>query len=130
MAILTANDFAAQMIAQLRVLDPSVSAEIGTPERKIIDTVAQALADNQVDLTGLSGALDIDSKYGRNLDQFAALFGFGRQTAVFANGFVVFSRNTPAPAPVIIPPGITIQSNVTSGLQYTTTAGGSIPLDG
>jgi hypothetical protein len=28
------------MIQQLRILDPSISAEVGTPERKIIETVA------------------------------------------------------------------------------------------
>ena len=34
------RELALQMIAQLRVLDPSISVEVGTPERKIIDTVA------------------------------------------------------------------------------------------
>jgi hypothetical protein len=131
MTILTANDFAAQMVAQLRVLEPSISAEVGTPERKIIDTVAQALADNQVDLSGLGAATDINSKYGSVLDQFTALFGFARQSATSASGYVVFSRNTPAPAAINIPVGATVQSNTSTSqglfMQYTATAGGSIP---
>jgi len=67
------------MVAQMRVIDPSVSLEIGTPERKILDTVAQALSDAQVDLNVLSKALDVDSKVGSDLDKFLALFGFARQ---------------------------------------------------
>jgi uncharacterized phage protein gp47/JayE len=130
MAIQTADQFSQQMIAQFRLLDPSGSAEIGTPERKIIDTVAAALANNQVDLTGLSGALDIDSKYGTNLDRFTNLFGFQRQQAMGATGFVTFSSNTPAIATINIPSGTVLQSNTlnSSGqaMQYTTTAGGSI----
>lgn len=127
---LTADQFSQQMVAQLRILDPSISAEVGTPERKIIDTVAQSLADNQVDLTGLAGATDIDSKYGSNLDQFTSLFGFARQGATYATGYVTFERNSPAPATINIPQGATIQSNVSTSqgqyLQYATTVGGSI----
>ena len=131
MAVLTADDFAAQMIAQLRVLDPSISAEVGTPERKIIDTVAEALAENQVDLTGLSGALDITSKYGSNLDQFTALFGFARQTAQAATGYVVFSTTNPAVTQISVPAGTVIQTTQVNANgqfpQYYTTAGGLIP---
>lgn len=99
------SELALQMLAQLRVLDPSVSAEVGTPERKILDTVAQALSDSQVDLTQLSGALDIDAKYGSNLDRFLALFGFGRQQAVKATGFITFSRETESTLDIRIPSG-------------------------
>lgn len=91
------------MLAQLRVLDPSISGEIGTPERKIIDTVAEALADSQVDLTALQGALDLDSKFGDNLDRFLALFGFARQQATYATGFVTFSRPSAATVDTRIP---------------------------
>jgi uncharacterized phage protein gp47/JayE len=106
----TQQQLALQMLAQLRVLDPSVSAEIGTPERKILDTIAQALSDSQVDLTQLSGALDIDSKYGANLDRFLALFGFGRQQAVRATGFIEFNRTTPSTLDTRIPSGTQIRT--------------------
>src|SRR3982750_2992166 len=102
---LSQRELALQMLAQLRMLDPSVSAEVGTPERKILDTIAQALSDAQVDLTQLQGALDIDSKIGTNLDNFLALFGFGRQKAVKASGFVSFSRVTPSATDIRIPSG-------------------------
>lgn len=100
---ITQAQLAAQMLAQLRVLDPSVSAEVGTPERKIIDTVAQALSDAQIDLVQLGNALDIDSKIGTNLDNLLALFGFGRQQAVQATGFVTFSRTNPSTQDIRIP---------------------------
>lgn len=93
------------MIGQLRLVDPSISAEIGTPERKIIDVVAQALTDSQIDLTALQGALDIDSKFASNLDKFVALFGFGRQAALYATGFVTFGRLLASTADIPIPTG-------------------------
>jgi uncharacterized phage protein gp47/JayE len=100
---LTQAELSGQMLAQLRMLDPSVSAEVGTPERKILDTVAEALADAQIDLTQLAGALDIDAKYGSALDRFLTLFGFARQQATRATGFVTFSRESPSTQDIRIP---------------------------
>lgn len=132
MAVLTATDYANQIVAQVRVLNPSFSGEIGTPERKIIDAVAQSLAENQVDLTGLAGALDIDSKYGTNLDRFTALFGFQRQASVAATGFVVFSTTSAALQTINIPANVILQSNTPTNqgqyMQYTTQAGGQIAV--
>jgi hypothetical protein len=105
---------AAQMLAQLRLLDPSISAEVGTPERKILDTVAEALADVQIDLTQLTGALDVDAKSGSNLDNFLALFGFGRQQATKATGFVTFSRIAAGLSDIVIPAGTQLAANVST----------------
>jgi uncharacterized phage protein gp47/JayE len=99
----TQQEFAQQMIQQLRVLDPSASIALGTPERKIIDTVAQSLVDVQVDLTSLSGALDLDSKFGSDLDAFLNLFGFGRQLGIRATGIVTFSREEESNVDIRIP---------------------------
>lgn len=129
MTALTANDFATQIVAQTRIQEPSFSGEVGTPERKMIDAMSQALADNQIDLTGLQSALNIDSKFGSNLDQFTSLFGMQRQQASVASGYVVFSRTTPAPATITIPNSVVIQSNASS-VQYTTQTSGSIATGG
>lgn len=112
--MLTQSQIAQQMLSQLRLLDPSASAEIGTPERKIIDTVAQANADSQIDLVGLQSALDIDSKYGSSLDNFLAIFGFGRQSATYATGYVTFSRTTPSTSDIRIPVNSLVQVPITS----------------
>jgi uncharacterized phage protein gp47/JayE len=101
--VATQRELAAQMLAQLRALDPSVSAEVGTPERKILDTVAEALADAQVDLTALAQALNIDNKFGTNLDRFLTLFGFSRQRATRATGYVTFGRTSAGTQDIIIP---------------------------
>lgn len=109
---ITQATLAAQMIAQLRLLDPSASAEIGTPERKIIDTVAQSLFDNQIDLTALSTGLNVDGKYGSELDRFLNIFGFTRRQAAFATGFVTFSRPSEFTSDIRIPAGQTIRANL------------------
>ena len=44
---------AEQMVAQIRLLEPSVSAEVGTPERLILDTVSGAISEDSIDLVGL-----------------------------------------------------------------------------
>lgn len=106
----TQTDIALNMIHQLRLLDPSVSAEIGTPERKIIDTVAQELANAQLDLTQLGGALDLDSKFGADLDAFLSIFGFARQSGAQATGYVTFSRDVASAYRIPIPRGTQIQA--------------------
>lgn len=110
--MVTQREQALQMLAQLRLVDPSISAEIGTPERKIIDTVAGAITDSQIDLEALSAALDVDSKYGASLDRFFRIFGFARQTATFATGYVTFSRITPSNFDIRIPAGTAIEAPV------------------
>jgi uncharacterized phage protein gp47/JayE len=126
MATTTQSEFAQQLIAQLRLLNPSVSALVGTPERLILDTVAQALSDSQIDLIGLQNALNIDTKFGSNLDAFLAMFGFARQTSAKASGFVVFSRSSVANVNITIPQGTLLQCNVVTpegvNVQFTTTS--------
>ena len=109
------RDLALQMLAQLRLLDPSASAEPGTPERKILDTVASALYDNQIDLDALSTALDVDSKYGAGLERFLNIFGFARQQATYATGFVTFSRIAPSTVDIRIPANSIVLANVVNG---------------
>lgn len=106
------RELALQMLAQLRLLDPSVSAEVGTPERKIIDTFASALFDNQIDLDALKNALNIDSKYGAGLERFLNLFGFARQKAVYASGYVTFSRVSPATVNIRIPANTNVVAHI------------------
>lgn len=102
------------LLAQLRTLDPSISGEVGTPERKMLDSVAQALADAQINLSSLSGALDLDSKIGDNLDRFLALFGFARQVAVDATGYATFTRNQAFTTDIVIPAGTQLYSTTDS----------------
>lgn len=106
----TQQEIAARIITQLKTADPSISAIVGTPERKIIDSVAEVLAQAQVDINMLNGAFDVDSKYGSDLDNMLGLFGFGRQQAVKASGYVEFSRTTASSIAVPIPAGTQLKA--------------------
>ncbi len=120
MPALSQTQIAEQMVAQLRLLKPTISAEVGTPERLILDTVAGALAESSIDLIGLAEALNVDSKFGANLTNFMSLFGFERQKATVATGFVKFKRNSPATVNIIIPSGVILKSHIstaTDGIQ-------------
>lgn len=104
----TQDQIAQSMIEQLRALDPSISAELGTPERRIIDTVALAIADAQVDLNLINGAWDIDAKVGTDLDSMLNILGFGRQQGTRATGYITFSRDTATTVPIVIKSGTTV----------------------
>lgn len=129
----TQAEIAQNMIRQLRLLDPSVSAEVGTPERKIIDTVAQELANAQIDLNQLNSAFDLDSKFGSDLDAFLSIFGFARQTGSAATGYITFSRAVASPYAIPIPQGTQVvataigtEGGATIALTFATTAYGEI----
>jgi uncharacterized phage protein gp47/JayE len=112
----TQQELALQQIAQLRLLDPSVSAEVGTPERLLIDTFAQAIYDSQIDLSALQQSLNVDAKHGAQLDRLLSLFGFGRIKATSAEGFVTFSRLTASSVDIRIPANSMVQAPVTPGV--------------
>ena len=113
----TQQEFSKKIRDQLYLLDPEISAELGTPERKIIDAVAQALAETQFQGFIEDYQFDIDTKFGEDLDDFVQLFGFSRQTAKRAIGEVTFRRNQTNGVPVFIP----------AGTQLSTTANGINP---
>lgn len=100
--------------ARLKVLDPDISAEPGTPERKIIDTVAETIAEAEIDQYVLQYQYDIDTKVGSDLDSFVALFGFGRQGGRQATGTITFSRNSITDIDILIPIGTQIVKPATS----------------
>jgi hypothetical protein len=99
----TQREISSSIVAQLRLLDPDVSAEVGTPERKIIDVVSQQIAERSIDLNQLEGAADLTSKYGSDLDNFIGMFGIGRSSGTYATSFVTFSRETPSTYDIPIP---------------------------
>jgi len=114
MPVLTQSQFAEQMVAQLRLLKPTISGEVGTPERLILDTAAGALAESSVDLIGLQEALNVDTKFGTNLTNYLAIFGFERQQGSVATGFVKFKRTTPSNVNIVIPSGVILKSHITT----------------
>jgi uncharacterized phage protein gp47/JayE len=61
----------------------------------------------------------VDSAAGSSLDHLAALLGLARKDARFASGEVLFTRGTPAPGDIAIPPG-TLSSTL-QGENFETT---------
>jgi uncharacterized phage protein gp47/JayE len=130
----SAREISDDIRASLKVLDPAISAEPLTPERKIIDTVSETIASSYVDQYIVSYQLDIDTKVGSDLDKFVALFGFGRKRGTLGTGFVTFSRDAPVTEEAIVIPGGTQVSSTTSSflgeVVFFTTSAGVIPVGG
>src|SRR5689334_17184492 len=88
--------------AKLAITAPNLSAEIGTPERKIIDAVAESISENSVDAVIATAFWNLDTKVGSELDEFVAFFGFGRLQGKAAQGVLTFSLSSVATQDVVL----------------------------
>jgi uncharacterized phage protein gp47/JayE len=125
----TAQDISNSIRASLSVLDPDISTEPITPERKIIDSVAQAIANAGVDTFVSNYQFDIDTKVGADLDKFVALFGFARQGGRSSNGVITFNRTSTSTVDYFIPAGTQITkpaSSVSNAVVFQTTLDSTI----
>lgn len=93
------------MRVYLQNQDPQWDISPGTPEFKILESVAQQLENISLDGLLSTYHFDIEKKAGAELDLFLALFGFYRQRSKRATGVVVLRRGTPAPNDISIPLG-------------------------
>ena len=114
--------FAARMVEALAVSDPDLDTSVGTTSRKIIDVVAEMLAEVDTTQDLLAYRFDIDSKHGADLDDFVAMFGFSRFPARRARGVVTLFRPSPAPQSIFIPAGTQVStSDAVDPVVFTTT---------
>lgn len=90
----TPDQIAQSIIASLNVSIPGLSCELGTPERKIIDAVSQAISTAYINNYLTGSLLDIETKTGLELDQFVGIFGFGRLQGHPAEGVVTIELTT------------------------------------
>jgi len=86
MAARTPTAVSQDIRAKLNTTLPGLSLEIGTPERKIVDAVSEAVSEAYIDQYSTGTVLDIDTKSGIELEQFVGLFGFGRLEGRKATG--------------------------------------------
>jgi hypothetical protein len=103
----TTGDIAAKMVTALNAAEPDLDVSVGTPARKILDTVAESIAEAYADSHLIQYQYDIDSKIGGDLDDFCALFGITRIPAQRSQGVVTFTRpndNFAATTAMVIPP--------------------------
>ena len=82
-----------------------LSLELGTPERKIVDAVAEAISEAHIDQYLVGSLLDMQSKAGLELEQFVGIFGFGRHQGQQATGLVRVELNIANPQDISIPRG-------------------------
>lgn len=101
------------IVKTLNLTDPALSIGIGTPERKIISAVSEAISESYIDNYVATQAWDIDTLTGDDLEKFCGLFGFGRLLGRYAVGKVTFSTNNAAQENLTIPIGTQVYSAAT-----------------
>jgi hypothetical protein len=99
----TPEQVTSQMRQTLQLTEPDLDTGVGTPIRKILDAVGEAIAEASVDNYLLQYQYDVDSRVGGDLDDFVRLFGFTRLPARRATGILTFERSSPSPQPFLIP---------------------------
>ena len=111
----TPNQVSQDIISKLKVTIPQLSLEIGTPERKIVDAVSEAISESYMDQYVTGTNFDIDTKSGLELEQFVGIFGFGRLQGRRAVGIVRVEVATEA----------TQDIHIQNGAQFYVAGGGS-----
>lgn len=101
----TPDVVAKEILAKLKVTAPGFSLELGTPERKIVDAVAEAISESYVDQYLVGSLMDIESKAGLELEQWVGIFGFGRLQGRKATGTVRVELKNSNPADITIQSG-------------------------
>lgn len=107
----TQREILNDMLAVLTRAIPDLDTGIGSVPRKMLDAVAEAIAERDASDVLQGYAYDIDAKSGADLDEMVRLFGFSRLPAQRASGEITFSRNAPSITSVTIPIGIQVQTD-------------------
>ena len=114
----TPDVVAKEILAKLKVTAPGFSLELGTPERKIVDAVSEAISEAYVDQYLVGSLMDMDSKAGLELEQWVGIFGFGRLQGRKASGTIRVELKNSNPSDITIQsssPFYTRQSLPSSG---------------
>lgn len=119
----TPAEIAQDILKKLSIVDPSISGAVGTPERKIIDVVSEAISEVYLENYIVSNIWDINQKVGEDLDTFVSIFGFGRYLGRHATGTVRFEISEPAVQRFEIPMNTRVYvegTDVSDPVYYTT----------
>ena len=116
----------ARLQAALSVYDPTWDVSVGTATYKILEAVAQEIANANNNSILQTYSYDITTKTGSELDAFANLFGIYRQLGKRASGMVTFSTSVAATTSISIPIGtqvaVPISSTYPTSIIFATTA--------
>jgi hypothetical protein len=123
----TLSEIVSQMRSTLAVTDPDLDTSVGSTTRKILDAVAESIAESYLDQHMLAYVYDIDSKTDADLDSFCqTIGGISRLAAKRATGTVTFTRTGPSTSTVFIPVNAQISSNTTPSIPAQTITGASM----
>lgn len=100
-----------EMVDALSLSEPDLDTGIGSITRKLIDVVAEQIAERDLDSYLIDYIYDIDAKSGADLDEMVRLFGFSRLPAQRATGEISFGRSTPSTTAILIPQGTQVTTS-------------------
>ena len=124
----TVTDYENQLIAAAQQVDPLMSTSIGSPIRKILETVAITMGNSNLNDQYTNSFFDLNSKTGSSLTSLASWLGFGRLEGSKSTVDVTFYVNTPATGQAIsIPEGIQVSDGTHV---FQTVNSGTIPVGG
>lgn len=89
----TSASYEQNIVNRLRMMDPQLATGLGTPVRKIIEAVALEMGGYDADAEATTSLYSLDAVSGTELDYLVGQFGFTRQEARAARGYVRFSRD-------------------------------------
>ena len=101
----TPPEYSKAMLTKLAQTAPELSLALGTPERKILDAMGEALAEADIAQYLTGSLMDIETKTGMELEQFVGVFGFGRLQGRQATGVVRVELSTQSTQNQQIPVG-------------------------
>lgn len=114
------SEIVSTMRQALSITEPTLDTSLGTPVRKILDVIAESVADAYADRHMLVYQYDIDAKSGADLDDFVSLFGFTRLPARRATGNVTFERQLASDISVFISVGSQVSTATTPSIVFST----------
>ena len=124
----TVTDYENQLVAAASQVDPLMSTSIGSPIRKILETVAITMGNSNLNSQYTNSFFDLNSKTGSSLTGLASWLGFGRLEGSKSTVDVTFYVNTPVVGQSIsIPEGIQVSDGTHV---FQTVNNGTIPLGG
>lgn len=121
-------EIATQMVSALGVTIPDLDTSIGTPTRKILDAVAEVVAEAYIDQFFLGYNYDISSLSGSSLDDFINLFGMTRLAARRATGVVTFAAPAAATQATSVPAGTAVSTYDSPPVSFVTLITGVMPI--
>ena len=119
------NTILTRLLTSLSIADPTWDTNVGSATYKIMESVAQEIANASNNSTLLTYGLDVTTYFGSELDAFVNIFGITRQLGTRSIGTVVFSTTSPAVQNYDVPLGTQVSANLNqyfSNVAFSTTS--------